>query len=127
MSDHTWCDVCNGVIDGNDDDQPRVFVCWNCFHVVYSKDDGQTYVCGDCGLTPEEWMRGHGEVVQLGFPFVGCWKLFDREVYLETVFGPVTERVPSPRAYENEEWDAIMEGMDQPKPFFTLQALRDGR
>ena len=56
MEDHTWCDVCNGVIDGNDDDQPRILICWNCFCTVYSEDGGESYVCGGCGMTPEEWL-----------------------------------------------------------------------
>jgi hypothetical protein len=84
IKDHLWCDVCNGVIDGNDDDQPRVLVCWNCFHAVNSDDDGATYVCDQCGKTPEEWMSGHGEIVQCSFFFSDCSRLFGGDIYFHS-------------------------------------------
>jgi len=99
---HLWCDVCNGVIDGSDDDQPRIFVCWKCLTTVYSDDDGETYVCGKCGRTPEEWMAGHGEIVQLCFPFVDCARLFGGELILAVIPGTIEHAQPSPRPWENE-------------------------
>jgi hypothetical protein len=116
IENHLWCDVCNGVIDGNDDDQPRVLVCWSCFRPVDSNDDGITYVCDGCGRTPEEWMAGHGEILQLGFSFADCGKLFGGEVFFHpATFGRVIDvrDMPlSPRPYENEEWLSILKEHD---------------
>ena len=116
LPSHLWCDVCNGVIDGNDEDHPRILVCWDCFHPVSSNDDGATYVCDECGKTPEEWMSGHGEIIQFSFPFADCSRLFGGEIsFQQLIHGAVVDVrdfPPSPRAYENEEWLSILKEHD---------------